>query len=41
MFHIANIFILPQRCEGSMLIQNVGGNIPMLLHMQKCQKISI
>ena len=24
-----------------MLIQNVGGNIPMLLHMQKCQKNSI
>ena len=41
MFHIANVFILPQRCEGLMLIQNVGGNITMLLHMQKCQKTSI
>ena len=34
MFRIAKVFILPRRVEGSTLLQNVGGNITMLLHMQ-------
>ena len=38
MFNIANVFILPQHGEGSKLLQYVGGNITMLLHVQKRKK---
>ena len=41
MFHIAKVFVLPLRDEGPTLIQNVSGNITMLLFMQKHQKTSI
>ena len=40
MFNIAKVFVLPQHGEGSSLIQNVGGNISMLLFTQKRQKTS-